>query len=211
MKHLIIPSLFILVMGLLPTVLLSQTIDGLSIRPPDSVEAERVRIWVPVEKTSRCRVRINIMDSTGDTVRHFVNFLPNPGYYNFYWDKKDDSGRRVPAGTYPYVIEDCGDHKRRREVIAKYSRWEEISTIVPPDSAHPFRIELELDEDSARCSLRYYTHREYQIDSLFVDSLLNKGKYQFNWNPSWKIRPGNYIIKLMIGNYVYVRKVTYTR
>ena len=209
MKYLIIPVLLVCVFSLWPTILLAQTSSEMSTPPPDSAEAERVRIWVPVETKSRCRIRINIMDSTGDTVRHLIDFLPKPGYYNFYWDKRDDFGQYVPPGTYPYVIEDCGKHKRQRKVEARYSRWELASTIAPPDSAYPFRIEFELHEDSVRCSLRYFLHNGRQLDSAFVDSLLNKGAHKFDWNFIRKIRRGNYIIKLMIGDYLYIREVTY--
>ncbi|MBU8934054.1 MAG: hypothetical protein KOO62_08595 [candidate division Zixibacteria bacterium] len=202
-------GLLVAMVALYSSDLLAQTVSGLSIKPPDSAEAERVRIWVPIETTSRCRTQINIMDSAGDTVRHLINYLPKPGYYNFYWDKRDDSGHRVEAGIYPYVIENCGGEKRRREVEARFSRWELASVFTPLDTARPFWIELELLEDSALVSVRYFTHNDRLLDSLVVDSLLNRGKHEFDWSSSRRARRGNYIIKVSIGDYQYIREVTH--
>ncbi|RME32190.1 MAG: hypothetical protein D6800_00015, partial [Candidatus Zixiibacteriota bacterium] len=66
--------------------------------PLDSAEARQVRIWVPVAHRNPCAVTIAIMNRQGDTLRHFVTALMRRGYYNFYWDKKDDSGRFVSPG-----------------------------------------------------------------------------------------------------------------
>ncbi len=194
---------------LCPTVSQAQTVSGLSVKPPDSAEAERVRIWVPVETTSKCRHQINIMDSTGDTVRHLIDWLPSPGYYNFYWDKRDDSGLRVEPGFYPYVIENCGGEKRRRKVEALFSHWEVSSVFSPFDTANPFRIELELLDDSALVSIEYFTHNNRLLASPVVDSLCNRGQHMFDWSGGKRARRGNHIIKVSVNDYLYMREVTY--
>ncbi len=60
-------SLFLLLI-LLGTVTLAA--EDYTNPPADSAEADRVRIWVPVERTA-CQTRINIVTAEGDTVRHF--------------------------------------------------------------------------------------------------------------------------------------------
>lgn len=208
-KSILILSLGAMIMVSCPMQMQAQTVDGLSIKPPDSAEAERVRIWVPVETTNGCRVKINIMDTTGDTVRHLINWLAAPGYYNFYWDKRDDSGLRVEPGIYPYVIEDCGKKKRRRDVEVQFSHWELSSKISPLDKERPFWFELELLDDSALVTVQYFTHNDRLMDSPVVDSLMDRGKYQFDWASSRRARRGNFIIKVTIDDYLYMREVTY--
>ena len=89
-----------------------QTLKEIMTPPADSVDRESLRIWVPVERGSRCRLTVDILDDSSQVVRHLVNYLAGRGYHNFYWDKKDDSGVFVDSGTYKYQIDDCGNKKR---------------------------------------------------------------------------------------------------
>ena len=86
--------------------------------PADSADRENLRIWVPIERGSRCRLTVDILDCNNQVVRHLVNLLAGPGYHNFYWDKKDDSGVFVESGTYKYQIDDCGIKKRGQIKVA---------------------------------------------------------------------------------------------
>jgi flagellar hook assembly protein FlgD len=81
-----------------------QTYADLTTPPADSAEAERVRIWVPIQRQSRCRLTIDILNDSNRVIRHLVDRLISEGYYNFYWDKKDDSGMIVKPGAYAYVL-----------------------------------------------------------------------------------------------------------
>ena len=186
----------------------AQTLRGLSTPPPDSAEAERVRIWIPVERDSKCRVVVDILNDSNRVVRHLLDYNPSRGYYNFYWDKRDDNGNLVPAGTYKSRVNNCGK-VRIRPIYAQYSRWEKAVDIYPADSTRPFLIRLKLLEDSARVSARVYTRGDRQLDSIMVDSLLTKGVHDIEWHAKYTVARGNYVIKLWVGDYVYVREITY--
>lgn len=88
-----------------------QTLIEIMTPPVDSADRENLRIWVPIERGSRCRLKIDILDDSNQVVRHLVNLLAGPGYHNFFWDKKDDSGFFVDSGTYTYLVDDCGKKK----------------------------------------------------------------------------------------------------
>jgi len=200
----------IAILSVLPAINLSaQTVGGLSIPPEDTVDAERVRIWFPVETTGKCRLDIKIFNENGKEVRHLINFLADPGYYNFYWDKKDDAGNFVPIGTYPYTIKYCGGDTRKRELTVQYSKWEKAVHFSPMDTSSVFNMIFKVSEDSVPTSIIICNRRGVPMDTLLMDSLLNKGDYQFDWNPEKKIRRGNYIIKVIVGDYLYKREVTY--
>ncbi len=95
-----------------------QTLKEIMTPPADSADRENLRIWVPVERGSRCRLTVDILDDSNKVVRHLVNLLAGRGYHNFYWDKKDDSGWFVDSGTYRYQIDDCGDKKSGQIKVA---------------------------------------------------------------------------------------------
>ncbi len=95
-----------------------QTLKEIMTPPADSADRENLRIWVPVERGSRCRLTVDILDCNNQVVRHLVDLLAGRGYHNFYWDKKDDSGFFVDSGTYRYQIDDCGDKKSGQIKVA---------------------------------------------------------------------------------------------
>lgn len=187
----------------------AQTVTGLSTPPEDTADAERVRIWIPVEGSVKCRLDVSILNQSGKEVRHLINFLAAPGYYNFYWDKRDNSGNYVPPGNYPYVIEYCGGDTRKRELTVQYSKWEKAVEFVPLDTSKVFDISFKILDDSIPTSITICNRSGVPIDTLFLDSLLNKGDHQFEWIPDKTVRRGNYIIKAMFGDYQYKREVTY--
>lgn len=187
----------------------AQTVDGLSTPPEDAVDAERVRIWIPVETTGKCRLDITIFNKSGKPVRHLINFLAKPGYYNFYWDKKDNSDNFVPPGLYPYTIKYCGGKTRKRELTVQYSKWEKAVIFAPLDTSKVFDIGFKILEDSVPTSIFICYRKGNPLDTVLMDSLLDKGDYRFEWSPDKKIRRGNYMIKVILGNYLYKREVTY--
>ena len=189
--------------------LAAQTVDGLSTPPEDTVDAERVRIWFPVETTGKCRLDITIFNKAGKEVRHLINFLAKPGYYNFYWDKKDNSDSFVQSGIYPYTIKYCGGKTRKRELTVQYSKWEKAVIFAPLDTSKVFDIVFKIIEDSVPTSIIICNRRGIPTDTVLLDSLLDKGDYQFEWAPERKIRRGNYMIKVILGDYLYKREVTY--
>jgi hypothetical protein len=176
--------------------------------PADSAEAERVRIWLPIERQSRCRVTIDILNDSNQIVRHLVDQLMSPGYYNFYWDKKDDSGRFVKAGEYAYLVKDCS-RKSYGQVMAEFKKWEAASRVYPPEEAWSTNIGFELLEDSALVSINIYNRRDMLTDSPVVDSLMNKGKYEFEWTPAETVPRGIYTLKLTVGDFTHTIEIGY--
>ncbi len=53
--------------------LVVQSFGEITTPPFDTVDAERVRIWLPIERGGLCRVRINILDSLNHVVRRLVD------------------------------------------------------------------------------------------------------------------------------------------
>jgi len=178
--------------------------------PADSAEAERVRIWLPVERQSRCRVTIDILNDSNRVIRHLVDRLMSHGYYNFYWDKKDDSGRFVKTGEYAYLVNDCGQ-KSYGQVAAEFKKWEVASRVYPPEEIWSTNINFELLEDSALVSIHVYNRRNRLVDSPVVDSLMNKGMYEFEWAPAETVPRGIYTLKLTIGDFTHSVEIRYRR
>jgi len=116
MKILLIISVVLL--STFNTAFAGQTLKEIMTPPADSADREKLRIWVPVERRSKCRLTVDILGDSNQVIRHLVDFLAWPGYHNFYWDKKDDSGAFVESATYRYQIDDCGNKKRGQIKVA---------------------------------------------------------------------------------------------
>ncbi len=182
--------------------------DNLTTPPLDSAEAERVRIWLPIERHSNCRVTIDILGDSAQVIRRLVDRLFSYGYYNFYWDKKDDSGEFVTPGSYGYVVNDCG-RKYYREVTAQFSRWELSSRVYSPAEPWSTVIDFELSRDSALVSINVCNRRGRVIDTPIVDSLMNSGRHRFDWIPPTGITRGVYTVNLIIGDFSYTIDIRY--
>jgi flagellar hook assembly protein FlgD len=187
----------------------AQSMKQLMTRPLDTLEAERVRIWIPVERRNACQLTVNISDSSGDVIRHLVDQLVGYGYYNFYWDKKNDNGEFVEPGEYAYASENCGK-KRSGVVRAEFKKWERLCRILPMDSSDSASIRFELLADSANVSIKVYNARELLVDSAFTDSLMNRGLHMFSWRATNMMGlggrtvqavGGKYLVHLSIGDY----------
>lgn len=178
--------------------------------PTDSAEAERVRIWLPVHRQSRCRVTVDILNDSNQVIRHLVDRLMSGGYYNFYWDKKDDSGGYVKPGRYAYLVNDC-NKKSYGEVEAEFKKWEAASRFYSPKEKWSTKIGFELLADSAVVSIRILNRRGKLVERPVVDSLMNKGKYEFEWTPAAAVPRGIYTLKLIIGDFTHSVKIGYKR
>lgn len=176
--------------------------------PADSAEAERVRIWVPIHRQSRCRVTVDILNDSNSVVCHLADRLMSQGYYNFYWDKKDDSGEFVRPGEYVFVVNDCG-RKSYGEVTAQFQEWERAGRIYPPEEKWSTNVGFELLVDSAVVSVNIYNRRGGLVDNPIVDSLMNRGKYKFEWLPLEKVPRGIYTLKLTVGDFTHAVEIGY--
>lgn len=179
--------------------------DDLSLlsRPPqDSAEAEAVRIWLPVERSNHCRVTIEIHDRKGDLVRSLLDQLLGPGYYNFYWDKKDDSGRYVTPGRYRYRVNNCGKHDGGI-LTARYHPDERRLIVHDNHRDSSGTVCYEILDDTVFASMVVYSLRGHVMDTLFVDSLLTRGEREVRWQPSRRVSPGLYRLEITAGAFVH--------
>lgn len=169
--------------------------------PIDSAEANRVQIWFPVERDQNCRVTVEVIDDSGTVVRHLFDELLRRGYYNLYWDKKDDSGRFVAPGAYGYRVNDCGKI-RTGEVEASFGFWELHSSVNASDSLPESEVLLSIDADSAVVSLEIRNRRGVSVDHPFADSVLTRGLHHLTWTPPRRGYGGWFEYRLTVGDYI---------
>jgi flagellar hook assembly protein FlgD len=188
----------------------AQDRDALSIRPLDTLDAENVRIWLSLERTSTCRVTVTIVNQRRDTVRHVFSEMMSPGYYNLYWDKKDDSGQFVDTGNYRYIYQDCqGTKDGKLKVI--YKRWERVCLLHIDQFADSNMIGMEFLENSVVVTLEFENNRGKVIDRPIIDSVFARGYHRFHWQPEKRVPSGNYTVKLHAGDFVAFQKIRFRR
>ena len=149
-----------------------QTLKEIMTPPADSADRENLRIWLPIERRSKCRLTVDIMDDSNHVVRHLVNYLAGRGYHNFYWDKKNDSGTFVDSGTYRYRIDDCGN-KKRGQVKVVYT-----GIVIEVESALGVFAE-EFEGDSMSLSIEQRSVKDSLISTLTYKNL-REGFHKFN-------------------------------
>lgn len=169
--------------------------------PDDTAEAARVRIWLPLERNSKCRVRLNITDDSGRVVRHVINQVLGPAYYNFYWDKRNDSGDWVSPGQYRWIAEDCAG-RHEGTVSAIYQPWERQVRLESVDSTDLGRFILNLDSGSVKVNLVVRNHRDYLIDSLWTDTTLGEGRHYIRWAPPPGYA-GDFYLQADVGGFIH--------
>jgi len=209
-KSLVVLGVATAVAFFVPLGLQAQNVDALSTRPLDTVDAENVRIWLSLERTATCRVTVTIVNRRRDTVRHVFSEMMSPGYYNFFWDKKDDSGQFVDTGNYRYIYKDCQGTKGGKLKVV-YKRWEKVSRLETDQFADSNMIGMEFLEDSVVVMLVFENNRGRVVDSPIVDSVFGRGYHRFHWQPEKRIPSGNYTVKLHAGDFVTFGKVRFRR
>ncbi len=127
----------------------------------------------------------------------------SPGYYNFYWDKKDDSDLFVPAGTYTYLVETCGDMKSG-EITAAYLPGELACTVEPDKDYNSLRFLLHVLNDSTSVSLQVFDRREQLVAEPFKDSLFSRGDFPYTWSPDASVGPSIYKFIVTVGEFPHV-------
>lgn len=181
-----------------------RTLASVAEKPADSAEAERVRVWLPVERRQQCRLAVEILDSSGAVICHLIDHLLGFGYYNFYWDKKDDSGRYVRPGSYQYKISDCG--KTRFDSL---EAWFDIDEALGDIQVRPGRPQdaalIEIFSDSASVSIQVMDLKGALLDSPVIDSLFGRGRHTFVWTPDKSVAGGKYVMNVAIGQFVRSR------
>lgn len=182
----------------------SQSYEELIVPPKDPEEAQRVRIWLDLRRESNCRVTVDIFDRRGRPLRHLMSRLMTAGYYNLYWDKKDDSGRYVDEGLYTVRIDDCGRGKYV-SVEAVYRPWERWTSleVIGDRKAPVFRLALE--RDSALVRLVITTVADDTMAVALADSTLSQGVHEIPFPTAKSLNNGTYLVKLLI-NEGFVRE-----
>jgi hypothetical protein len=178
--------------------------------PTDSAEADRVRIWVPIENGVSCRVAVKILSKDGSesAIRTLVEKVLSPGYYNLYWDKRDSSGQFVDSGLYPYTIEGVCGLKKRGTVLAEYKEWERLVEVLPPSEANPGGFEFRLLRDSARVTIDVFSTGDMRINTPLKDSLMSMGQHEFVWPRPEHYPSTDYWCWLTVGD--FTQKIEFT-
>jgi len=188
----------------------AQNLSEITNLPADSADAENLRIWYSIERPSRCRMNISITDMARTPVRTLLDRPLGKGIYNFYWDKKDDSGRYVEPGRYLYKIDYCGKIKYGN-LLVEYKKWENTSFFYQDTLSDSVRFNFGFLEDSARVTLEIFKGFKTFLESPIVDSLMNRGEYSYVWRPDKDTRPGWYIFRWYVDDYLREFKVKYNK
>ena len=178
----------------------AQDLKQLLTPPADTADAENVRIWLPKERHSSCRVTIDIYNDLNATVRHLLNEVLPWGYYNFYWDKKDDSGRFVPEGSYRYTIDNCGT-ERKGHVKVTYRKGEDLFNVYREVRGSRGLIPFDILKDSTPVSMVIVSPSGRVVDTIAVDSLMDAGHYEVQWAPAGPSGPGLLRFKMTVGEF----------
>jgi hypothetical protein len=176
--------------------------------PADTAEAHRVRIWLGIERTSSCRVTVDIADSAGTVVRHLLSRLLNSGFYNIYWDKRDDSGRYAPPGSYVVHINDCGQESTG-EITAVYRPFENLTELSVDAAKSPAQISISLAADAVGVTLKIFTMADNEVATVARDTLLKEGTHALLLTVDNPISRGRYLLRLYI-NERFVRETEFT-
>ncbi len=195
MKFFLIVS--IVVLSTFNPAVAGQTLKEIMTPPADSADRENLRIWVPVERGSRCRLTVDILDCKNQVVRHLVNYLAGRGYHNFYWDKKDDSGAFVDSGTYRYRIDDCGNKKRGQVKVVYTGIRIEIQSALGL-----FAQEIHRKSTSLRVEWLSVTD---SLLSTVLDTTLRDGHYKISLPDYIREHPDGYIQLIRIDGKVVER------
>ncbi len=186
-----------------------QTLKEKMTPPADSAARENLRIWISIERPSSCRLTVDIVDSGGMVVRHFIDYVARPGYYNLFWDKRDDSDNYVNPGVYQVRIDDCGK-KSESKVKAEFQKWERESMVELEKDSSGFL--LTLLSDSANVRIDWFNLGNQLEVTLLIEDGMAEGKYHFNWtgvidgkniNLIPQLEPGFYIQKVKVGEFIH--------
>jgi len=171
--------------------------------PIDSAEAERVRIWVPIENGVSCRVAVKVLakDGSGSTVRTLIEKVLSPGYYNIYWDKRDSARQFVDSGVYPYSIEGVCGLKKKGSVRAEYKEWERLVEVLPASDSNPGGFGFRLLRDSARVTIDVFSDGNMRINTPVEDSMMQAGHHEFVWPKPEHYPASEYWCWLTVGDF----------
>lgn len=177
-------------------------------RPPvDTSDAQDVRIWFQLKHEAVCRVEVSIFDTASHRYRSLVQKPLGRGYYNLYWDKRDDSGRWAPPGRYVYLVNTACDDPITGGLKVKYKKWERAVRLVPDSASDSASATLEIDSSHVPVTLRVMTPDGVVMDTLCSDSLFSRGRHRVVWRPKTEVALGEYYLRLNAKDYVTQEKI----
>lgn len=187
-----------------------QSLMELQTAPQDTIDAQNLRIWLPLERQNRCWLKIEIVNDSNRVIRHLVSRMMVHGYYNYYWNKRDDSGKLVDSGVYTYRVTDCGQILEGKLTV-QYREWEKKVIAEVEKQRSGEWLLLTLLDDSARVTIEMFDYHWRPVDVPIEDSLMNTGKYRFEWKPADTVLAGRYHLRLTVGDYTHDLKLTYRK
>jgi len=192
-----------------------QTLKQKMTPPADSLARVNLRIRVPLARDSACRLVVNVLDSNSRVIRHLVDYVSPPGNFNFYWNKKDDSGALVEPGYFRYEVNDCGV-KKGGKLKAELMKWERLSRFEIDKDTTGFL--LELMADSATVKVEWFNMRKQMVGRYYLNEAMRKGLYHFNWIGIFddknitlipQLRPGFYEQKVIVDDFIYTDTIRF--
>jgi flagellar hook assembly protein FlgD len=168
--------------------------------PLDTLDARDTRVWMGLHLPSTCKTQVSILDSASRPCRLLINRLMSTGYYNAYWDKRDDSGRFVAPGRYMYVVTPVCGEVYKGSLKVHYKKWErEVGMRSNPGS--PPSMTVTIDSAAAPINLLVYTWNGNLIDTICVDSVFACGSHPVEWKPKTNFPKGQYWMRLRVGEF----------
>jgi len=185
-----------------------QTWDEMVILPEDAVQVQNLRVWLAQEQAESCSLRVEILDSTGTPVCLLLDREIRPGYFNLYWDRRDDSGKFVSPGQYTYRVNDCGGNRTGR-LTAEYKKYELTSVLHVDKLGDSSLIEIELGEDSVPVRLEIRDRRNERLLAVLPDTVMAAGIHRIEVRPiKAPARSSVKYVVLHIGEAVILKEVT---
>lgn len=181
--------------------------ERLSRPPHDSVQARDTRIWFGPQYQGKCRTQIEILDTTKTVVRHITDEMLGKGYYNLYWDKKDDSGRFVTRGLYYYRITSGCMPELLRKLWASYRPFERVVQLRVDTTDLDAAATIVVDTPAVRLSLDVFGLHGQLVDSLCPDTVLHAGSHRIVWRPSFHAALGEYYLRMKVEDYITEEKI----
>ncbi len=76
--------------------------------------------FIPFYLPVRERVTLKIYDIHGRVLRHLLKGRPlNSGHHTFFWDGRDDGGRKLSSGIYYYDLQAAGERRINSMILLK--------------------------------------------------------------------------------------------
>lgn len=72
---------------------------------------------IPFQISRQGKVSLVVYNTLGQVVRSLVDETLTPGFYEFSWDGRDDSGDQVSSGVYLYRLEMDGKPLQIRKMV----------------------------------------------------------------------------------------------